>query len=242
MPKKKARRKKTKWTKKKLDVLYECWKSADTHKERLELIEQYLPKIPPLAALNKMRAMVKTDVKWAKMATRKKNQKEKEKESIRKAKVARKKEVERKKLEIEKRKQMREEKRAKKKQRKERKVIKNSIRDLLMRDDLEKISEAIEPEFFFCSDMQQFVNNISCIFRVFSNDYGLVVGKCEKCKKMNKYISVLEEVVQNARQKRSKSNKTRKGRGKAKEQTVKTKATKTTKSKSGSRGRPRRKS
>ena len=33
------RKKQKKLTKKQLDILYECWKDAETHKERLKLIK-----------------------------------------------------------------------------------------------------------------------------------------------------------------------------------------------------------
>ena len=82
MSQKKVIKKRKKWTKKQLDVLYECWKNADTNKERLVLVEEKLPQVPPLAALNKMRTMVKSDSKWIGMATRKKNNKENEKLAI----------------------------------------------------------------------------------------------------------------------------------------------------------------
>ena len=80
------RKKRTKWTKKRLDILFECWKEADKNKERLVLIEKHLPSIPPLAALNKMRAMVNIDPKWIKANERKLERKEKERIAIQKEK------------------------------------------------------------------------------------------------------------------------------------------------------------
>ena len=76
-----ARKKNTKrrFSKAQLDILYDCWKDADNYKDRTVLIEARLPKMPILAALKRMRSLAKSDPKWLRWATRKKNEKEKDK-------------------------------------------------------------------------------------------------------------------------------------------------------------------
>jgi flagellar biosynthesis GTPase FlhF len=188
-----AKRKKTKeLTKKQLDILYECWKDADNYKDRLALIEERLSKIPSLAALSIMRKMAKTDTKWLKWATRKKNQKEQEK-------LAKKKERERKEKEKEKKKIEREKKKKEKSKVKKEKNKMNKIRKSLKKQHIGVVQKQIKPDFFFCGTFQHFVNNISCIYRVFSRDDGFPLGsQCDKCSKMNKYTSIIEEIIKNA--------------------------------------------
>jgi len=233
MPKTK-RRKRTKWTKRQLDVLYECWKNAETNKERIELVEEKLPKIPPLAALNKMRSMAKTDSKWIGMATRRKNQKEKEKLQIELEKKRKRKERERKQEEKEKRRVLREQKRKEKEKTKAEKTLKEKIKSKLKRTDVEVVEGKVEGKIFFCPKVQQFMNNVSCIFRTYSDDYGFSVGgPCEKCTKMDEYIPILQEVIKNARKKRTERNKTSKRGGKDKTEEKTRRASKTRKTTSG---------
>jgi hypothetical protein len=215
----KKRRRRKKWTKKQLDVLYECWKGADTNKERLSLVEEKLPNIPPLAALYKMRIMAKTDSKWIGMATRRKKQKEREKFTVELEKQKKKDERERKKIEHEKRRKEREEKRKKREEIKSEKKLKEKIKSLLLLNDGEKIKDKIDLQLFFCSKIHQYIDEISCIFRIFSKEYGLSGGPCEKCTKMDKYIPVLQEVIENGRQNRIRQNKTSERSSKAQKKT-----------------------
>jgi len=214
MPPKKVTKKpkkRKKWTKKQLDVLYECWKGADSNKERLLLVEEKLPKVPSLAALNKMRTMAKSDSKWIGMATRKKNQKEKEKLSIELEKQRKRDEIEKKKLERERKRKEREEKRQRREEMRTEKTLKEKIKSSLLLKDEEKIKKEMDPKLFFCSKIHQFISEISCIFRIFSEEYGSPSGPCEKCVKMDKHIPLLQEVIKNGRQKRVRSNKASSG-------------------------------
>jgi hypothetical protein len=191
------RRKRTKWTKKRLDILFECWKEAEKNKDKLELIKKHLPEIPPLAGLNKMRSMVNYDTKWINAAQRRKERKEKEK-------LAEQKEKEKKKIQREKRKIEREIKQKKRSK-------KEKIRNKLSNDLVELIKEKIESEFSFCPDIQQYVNNLSCIFRVFGQQHDYFSGACESCTRMDKYVSIIEEVL-NAQQKARRNKASKRGR------------------------------
>lgn len=210
-----------KLTKKQLNILYECWKEVDTTKERLALIEERLPKVPSLAALSVMRKMAKTDSRWLKMATRKKNQKEKEK-------LQKKKEREAKIEEKETKRKIRELKRTERNKALEQKITLNNLRSILKKEHFDLIAEKIESDFFFCSDTHQFVNNISCVFRIFSDDHILSrAPQCEKCIKFNKYVKLLEETINDTRltkktTKGASRNKTSKGGSEDKKQQNKT--------------------
>ena len=192
-----------KWTNKQLEILYECWKSADNNKDRLELIKKKLPKVHPVVALSEMRKKAKNDTKWIKMATRKKNQKEKEKEEKKKVRVKREKEKEE-------RKKVREEKRKQKKI-----LLKQQERDDKIKESLNSshenlLVENLDLNFFFCPATNQYVHELSCIFRVFSNEYDVNVNStCEKCVRMNKYIDTLLEVINEKESRRDKAGKRR---------------------------------
>lgn len=203
-------KKKAKLTKKQLNILYECWKDGENTKERLALIEDRLPKIPSLTALSIMRHMAKTDTKWLKMATRKKNQIEKEK-------LEKKKERERKKIEAEKKRAEREKKRAERNQRAVQKKKMQKIGRNLSLFYLPILEKKIEPEFFFCPSVQQYVHNLSCIFRVFSDEFDVsLCPECDKCSRMNKYIAIVEEIIKNGRQEETKRHTAAKNRCKIK--------------------------
>jgi hypothetical protein len=202
MPRKKSTKKKT-LTKKQLDILYECWKSADTTKDRLALIEKNLPKVSSLAALSIMRKLAKTDSKWLKMATRKSNQKEKEKIEKRKMR-------ERNKIEKEKKRKEREKRKKEREISIEQKSKLTLLREKLKNKYLEKVIDKIENRFFFCSDVHQFVNSISCIFRIFSNDHILSrCVQCDKCSRFNKHMALLEEVIKDGKREEAAQNKTK---------------------------------
>jgi len=202
------RKRKRKFTKAQLNTLYECWKDADNYKDRAALIEVRLPNIPILSALKKMRSLARTDSKWLRWATRKKNEKEKEK-------LAKKKAREKKKEEILKRRLAREERKRKEKEEKKGKGIREKIRSRLSTDHYEAIKKRADPQFFFCNGTHQYVYNVSCIFRIFSEQHEFSPGgPCDKCSRMDKYVPVLMEVIKDGGQKRTKPNKASKGRGK----------------------------
>jgi len=191
-----------KLTKKQIDILYECWKNSETTKDRLALIEKNLPSVPSLAALSVMRKMEKTDQKWLKMSTRKKNKKEQER-------INKQKEKEKKKIERESKKIERESKKAEREKLNLEKNKLNNIRNSLKEKHFDKVAETIGNSFLFCSKIQQYVSNVSCIFKLFSDDYAFMkLSPCEKCLKFHKHISVIEEIVKNETKKGSIRNKT----------------------------------
>lgn len=203
-------KKKKKFTKAQLEILFECWKNGNNTKEWLDLIAKNLPKVSQLAALSAMRSLVKTDAAWQKADTRKKNKKEKEKRE-------KKAEKEKKKAAAVQKKQEREKRKAEKEKVKAYKERIENIKQNLKASDMNSLLEKINAEYFFCSEMDQYVNNISCIFKVFSDEYSeLLDTKCEKCEKMNKHIPVLEEIV-NARSKKTRRHRTAEDGSKAKE-------------------------
>lgn len=203
-------KKKRKFTKEQLKILFECWKNGNNTKEWLELIAKNLPKIAPLVALSMMRSLVKTDVAWQKAATKKKNKKEKEKRE-------KKTEKETKRIAAAQKKQEKEKRRAEKIKVEFFKEKLLQIKQNLKSEDIKILLEKINIEYFFCSNMDQFVNNVSCIFKIFSNEYSdLLDSKCEKCEKMNKYIPVLEEIA-NARPKKTRRHRSTEDGSKIKE-------------------------
>ena len=217
-----------KFTQAQLDTLYECWKEADNYKDRLVLIEERLPKVPPLSALKKMRNLAKTDSKWIRWSTRKSNEKEREKLSKQKEKEKKQEELLKKRKAREEKKKLREEK----KRLKEEKNNIGSIRDKLLIEHYDDITERIEPRYFFCADTHQYVHNISCIFRLFSNQHNFSPGgACDKCNRMDKYISTLTEVIENGRQKRIRPDKASKGESKSTIKSPKARKTKARKAK-----------
>ena len=181
--------KKNKFTEKQLETLFECWKDADNYQDRLKLIEQRLPDIPALPALGIMRKLAKNDPKWLRSNTRKKNQKEREK--LEKQQTREKKIVEK-----ENKRREKEERRQLKAEKKVQKIVRTKLLEGLDKKYADAISLKIEPKFFFCQEVQQYVNNIPCIFRVFSKEFEtLLPSSCEKCKKMDEYIKVIEEII-----------------------------------------------
>lgn len=217
-----VKRKKTKgrrFTKAQLDTLYECWKDADNYKDRTALIEIRLPKLPVLSALKKMRSLARTDPKWLRWTTRKKNEKEKEK-------LAKKKAREKKKEEVLKRRLAREERKKREKEEKKDKGLRDRIRNRLSTNYYEVIREQVDSQFFFCGGTHQYVHSVSCIFRVFSKQHEFSPGgPCDKCSRMDKYIPILVEVIKNGRQKGAGSNKAGNRRGKTKGKNPKKKKT-----------------
>ena len=200
---------KKKLTKKQIEILYECWKEGNNTKERLVLIEKNLPGVSPLVALGTMRSLAKTDTKWLKMATRKKNVEEKEKNDKQEAK-------EKKKLVSQKKKEERVKKKEERDKIKSHKEQIQSIKSCLNESHFDKICEILKTEYFFCPDIDQYVNNISCLYRVFG-EHPILDTKCLKCSRMNKYIPEIEEIT-NGRQKEIRRHRTSKKRSKVEEE------------------------
>ena len=193
------------WTPKILDILYECWKESESEKELAFCLEKKLPKIHPIAALSKIRKLAKTEKKWMQMVTRKKNQKEKIKNEKIKAKKEKVKLREEKKVQ-------REEKRKHREKKLSEKRIREDVRKKLDRSYIDDISSHIDSVFFFCSDVQQYVPTISCIYRVFGTETFSHCSECIKCKHMEKYLPIIKE-LQYDRENVAKQNET--GRHKA---------------------------
>lgn len=176
-------------SKKQLEILYDCWKNAETYKDRVLLVEEKLPKMSPILALKTMRQRASTDPKWIGWATRQKNKELKEKE-------ARSMEVERKKKEKEGR---AEDLRIKRERREKIKSYKNdreSISSVLSDVNTKEITDNIKCKFFFCKDVGQHMRTDICIFRVFADDPDYAPGgPCAKCTKMDKHIPKLKEII-----------------------------------------------
>jgi len=192
------KRKKKKFTKKQEDIIYECWKNGNTYKEKLALLEKELPNISHPDALSYMRKASKNDTKWLKYATRKKNEKEKEK-------LEKKKEREKKKIILAKKRKEREERRRKREERQKVKKDKEKVKKNLSPKHISKICDKVPPEFFYCPDVKQYVNKISCIYRVFGKDkkYNYSPdGPCSSCKRMDKYMDIIKEITKSGRQKK----------------------------------------
>jgi len=234
-----ARKKKASLTKNQLDILYECWKEGTDTQERLALIEQHMPKVPTLKALKIMRRMAKVDTKWLKWTTRQKNLKEKEKLDKEKEKQKVQAEKERRKNERERRKRDKEEKKQERVQQQNQKSQKELITKHIessLADDLEK---RIPMSFFFCPDTHQFVNNISCIFRIFSEDFSFG-NSCDKCKRMDKHIPILKEIIdgrsaKGIKKQRTKRDQASSGRSKDEVQKPSSAKAKTTGAKGGTK-------
>jgi hypothetical protein len=229
-----ARKKKAPLTKKQLDILYDCWKEGTNTKERLVLIEERMPKVPTLTALKIMRRMAKTDSKWLRWATRQKNLKEKEKLEKQKERERKKKEREQRRKEREQRK---EERRKKQLHKNEREYISKNIDPSLSKE----LEDHIPTEFFFCPAIHQYVTNISCIFRIFGEDFSFG-SSCDKCKRMDKYIPILKEFIdgrssKNTKRQRPKRNTASKGRSKTKTKKSASAKTKTATRKASGSGR-----
>lgn len=163
-----------------LNAIHKCWKETSTRKECLERIVKDVPDISPPAAWGIIRKLSKTDKQW--MITAKQKKREKEENAAEKERI----------------------KRERIKKREKQNIIKQwrdkkeELQSSLKNKHIEKIQETIDPEFFFCPDVRQQVNNISCIFRVFSGEeiYGFShSGPCLRCKKMDKYIPTIEDVI-----------------------------------------------
>lgn len=186
-------RKKKIWSDEKLNTLYKCWKEGQSSKDRIKLVGETLPEIPLPTALSMMRQLANTDPKWVSWTTRKTNEKEKDEIIKQKNKELKLQEREQKRKEAVERRLARENK-------KKYKELRQKLDSNLEIAHSSLIAAKIKPSFFFCPDTHQFVNNNSCIYRVFSKDFPSDTA-CEQCKRMDKYIPEIEEVIRNGRSK-----------------------------------------
>lgn len=201
------------WTEEKLNILYDCWKNAENTQDRIKLIEKELSNIALPKALAMMRKMAKEDTKWLKWATRKKNEVERVKLEKKQARAKRKAEVEQRRKERLMRKQAREEKQEENK-------VKENIRKKISTSHIEEIQKKIDFQFFFCPDVNYYVNNHSCIFRIFQkpDKYSFnFSGPCAKCVRMDKYLDKIEEVINGGQEEKYRRNTSSKGRKTKKE-------------------------
>lgn len=176
----KRRSTKPAWPKKTLDAIHECWERTSTRKECLKLLATRVPDMLPPAAWGIIRKLSKTDKRWILTARKK----EREKEALKQARLRRRAERARKREAREKKKEWRDQQ--------------DSFRRKLKTRHLEKIQKHIESEFFFCPDTKQYVNTVSCIFRVFSGEdwYGFThCGPCAKCKRLDKHLPAIERAI-----------------------------------------------
>ncbi|MHA2220019.1 MAG: hypothetical protein ACXACY_29355 [Candidatus Hodarchaeales archaeon] len=170
-------------------------------------MEKRLPKISLISGLKIMRRMAKTDKKWISWATRQKNLKEKEKIERQKRREVEEQDKERRKIERERNKTEKDNIEVKKK-------LLEHIGDTLGPSHTDILKERVDCNFFFCLDVQQFAQNISCIYRVFSNETNSIFNNsCAKCRKMDKYINIIKEVI-DGRQERTRKHTPSKGSGK----------------------------
>lgn len=179
------------WSKNRKDILFNCWKEADNYKDRIILAEKKLTDISMPEVLKAMRKFARTEPEWLKWS----NQKNKEKE---RQKLEKKKEKERILAERAKKRKLREERKMEKEKDEKHKNILTALKTILNTNHKSKLEQKIKSELFFCPDVQHYVNNISCIYRVFGEDtkYKFIPGgPCEKCKRMDKYLDTIKEVI-----------------------------------------------
>ena len=185
-----ARKKKLPWSKAQLTVLHECWKASANRREFLAKISKKLPEIPSPIAWSLVRKLSRTDREWQMTA----RQKEREREERRAAK--------------ERLHQDRLKRRTERQQAQEWREQRTTLKEALDESYAAKISDKIGADFFFCSDMRQYVCRLACIFRVFSDShvYGFSHGgPCDKCERMDEHIPVLQEIVRRSPNEKQKS-------------------------------------
>jgi hypothetical protein len=155
------------WTQKRLDDLFYCWITGKNNKERMELIKEKLT-VAPFVAFNKMRELAKTDEKWLNH-------------------------IEQKNKDVEQKNKIIEIKRLKRKEKlNEEKLIgwvKNNLK-FYHKDELD-----INKNFFYCSDIHQYTNELFCIFRTLCYDYGDSGPICNKCIKMYKHLRSIKNAL-----------------------------------------------
>jgi hypothetical protein len=178
-----ARRKRkpgSKWTKRQLNILHECWKATATRKACLELVAEKLPEMPPPAAWSLVRKLSRTERSWIMTARQKEREKEKKKKDRERAREAR-----LKRREERERAQVRRDKRS-------------DMRDRLRDSHADGVAAEIGADFFFCPDVKQHVSVLSCVYRVFApaSKYGFSHGgPCSTCRRMDKHLPALERVL-----------------------------------------------
>lgn len=183
---KKTRKRKvgSKWTKRQLDILHDCWKTTATRKACLEKVAEKLPEMPPPAAWSLVRRLSQRERAWiltAQQKEREKEQKKRERERAREQRARRK--VEREKA-------------------KARRDRRGEIRERLRDTYAKQVAKQIGADFFFCPDVQQQVCVLSCVFRVFSppSQYGFSHGgPCSTCRRMDKHMPVLESILEDTK-------------------------------------------
>jgi hypothetical protein len=195
-----------KWSQEQLDILYECWKDGKKPRNIIPLIQKRLPNSPLPKALGLIRKLSKTDPKWVGWITRTTNKEENKK-------LIQQQEKEQKRLEKEKKKQLRAEKKKLREEKKAKKELKHVLKRKVLLNCSDEIKEKINPEFFFCSDVGQFVNNNSCIVRVFGGEHEGFShgGPCDKCNRMDKYIPIIEEIANGRQEKKLRKHSTSSG-------------------------------
>lgn len=167
---------------KQMEVLYECWLGGTNAKEWIQLISQRLPTINALSALSMIRKMSKKDPKWIQASIKKQEDKEKKKLALKEEK--------------EKKKNERVQKAINREESAKQNEKLNKIKENLLPSDVPKLKELIKEEFFFCGNVDCFMNNISCIYKNFSHEFdGLIHGECIGCNKMDKYLETIEKII-----------------------------------------------
>lgn len=173
-------RKKMPWTKAQLTTLHECWKAARNRQECLDLVAKKLPEIPPPVAWSLVRKLSHSDREWQMTA----RQKDRDRDERKLAK--------------ERAQQDRLKRREERQRTQEWKEQRETLRTTLKESHVPSIVKEVGTDFFFCTDVRQYVCRLSCIFRVFSEHgtYGFSHGgPCEKCERMDEYIPILEEIT-----------------------------------------------
>jgi peptide subunit release factor RF-3 len=174
------RKKRIKWSKEDLQILHECWKESKNRKQCLELVSKKLKHMPTPVAWSLIRKLSKTEKEWQITFNQKNKQKEEDKNLKEKSR------------------QERVKRKVEKQNTQEMNERLELIKKKLLDSDLDKIINKVGQDFFFCSDVRQYVSVASCVYRVFSfsGQYGLVYsGVCNKCEKMFKYTSEIEEII-----------------------------------------------
>jgi len=180
----KVRMKRGKYSKKELDILYNCWKDGITKSGTIELIKIKLPRRIPLSAYQQIYTLVKEDPRWKKLSTRRKNVKAQKKKEMEKQKEERRKVRDAKKKEMKK------------------KTILSSKKDFIVKkltsSHVDEIQKMLDLDFFFCHKQKSFTTNIACVFRKFSktDEYGFkFTGVCDKCRKFDEFVDPIYKML-----------------------------------------------
>lgn len=176
--------KRGKYSVKELEMLYECWRDGITKAKTVELIKEKLPRRTSASAYQQIYLLSKDDPKWKKLASRRQNTKDQQKQELE-----------------EKREEKRQLRELKKKELKIRSLSltkKGFITENLKSDHAEQIQEMMTLDFFFCQKQKSFTTNVACIFRKFSKEdkYGFKFsGICDKCKKLDEFTDSIYKML-----------------------------------------------